>query len=191
MMEVVYSGYTLFFGSPCDFRRSERFFNYAQGQALIDGRQNGWMPFDLFLRPEYAAKAEYLRQCGRYRVAAKKYLTYGRLLQPIEPLKPVPTFREEGFGERPTHAGTVPEAEGRLWQSEDGRLGIFLANYTDQVVPFLYRLDPASFGLKAASYSLTEITPDGAAAIATQSGTIERTEQLGARRITLIEISAR
>jgi hypothetical protein len=95
------------------------------------------------------------------------------------------------LGGRPSHPGTVPSAEGRLWQAEDGRLGIFLANYTDQVVPFSYRLDPTEFGLKDARYSLTEITPNGTTAIGTSSGVIERTEQLGARRIMAIEISAR
>ncbi len=147
MMEVVYSGYTLFFGSPCDYKKSDGFFNFAQGQALIDGRQNGWMDFGL-MKPEYARKAEYLRQCGRVRVAANKYLTYGQLLGPVEPVKPVATFTEDGFGWNSPHNGAVPAAEARLWRAEDGRLALFFANYTDQPVPFGYRIEPARFGLQ-------------------------------------------
>lgn len=147
MMEVVYSGYTLFFGSPCDYTKSERFFNYAQGQALIDGRQNGWIGFGVF-KPEHQRKAEYFRECGRMRVKGAKYLTYGRLLGPVEPLKPVATFTEEGFGWNRPRRGMVPAAEARLWLAEDGRLAIFFANYTDETVPFSYRIDPARFGLK-------------------------------------------
>ncbi|MGD0498046.1 MAG: DUF6259 domain-containing protein [Bryobacteraceae bacterium] len=190
LMEVVYSGYTLFFDTPTG-RGSDRLFHFGLGQGLIDGRQNSGS-LDVILRPENAARAAYLRQCVRYRVATKKYLTFGRLLEPIDPVKPVPTFTEQGFGQGTSqHEGTVPSAEGRLWQAEDGRLGIFLVNYTDQVVPFSYRIDPAKFGLKGARYSLAEIGPDGSAPIGDSSGVIERTEQLGAGRIMVIEISAR
>ena len=168
MMQVVYSGYTIFFGSPCDYTKSERFFNFAQGQALIDGRQNGWMSFGLF-KPEHRRKAEYLRECGRQRVAGARYLTFGRLLGPVEPAKPVPTFSEDGFGWNRPHRGTVPAAEARLWQSEDGRLGIFFANYVDETVAFPYRIDPARFGLNRR--------------------VIEGAETLAPRQIKLVEVT--
>ncbi len=84
MMETVYSGYAIFFGSPCDISKSDRFFCYAQGQALMDGRENGWMGLKLF-KPENSNKVDFLRQCGRYRIATKPYLVYGRLLGPVEP----------------------------------------------------------------------------------------------------------
>ena len=190
LMPVVYSGYTIFFGSPVDYAKSDRYFNYSQGQALLDGRQNGWINFGLF-RPEHAAKAGYFRQCGQYRVAARKFLTYGRLLQPIEPLRAIPTFTEEGVGwqARDKHTGAMPSAEGRLWQSEDGHLGVLLANYVDTETPFAYRIDPARFGLKGGRYQLTEVTPEGAQPIGTVSGVIERTEKLGPRKIKVIEVA--
>ena len=87
LMEMVYSGYTIFFASPCDITKSDRFFCYAQGQAWMDGRQNGWMSLDLFFKPENHLKADYLRACGRLRVATKPFLVYGRLLGPVEPLE--------------------------------------------------------------------------------------------------------
>ncbi len=190
LMEVVYSGYTLFFGSPCDYAgRSNRFFNWAQGQALIDGRQNGWMTFGLF-EPAHVAKAEYFRQCGRYRIAAKKFLTYGQLLGPVEPLKTVPTFSEEGFGWQQKHRGTVAGAAGRLWRAEDGHLGVFLANYLEEAVAFSYRIDPAEFGLEGGAYVLTELTPEGSTAVARVKGPVERQEALGPRQIKVIEIAA-
>ncbi len=191
LMQIVYSGYTIFFGSRCDYERSNRYFNYAQGQALIDGRQNGWMNFGLF-KPKHSKKVDYLRQCGRYRVAAKKFLTYGRLLKPIEPTKSVPTFSEDGFGwgmYEKSRVATVPGAEARLWQSEDGHLGIFLANYIDKEISFSYSIDPSKYGLKAGSYQLTEITPQGSVPIIEVSGTFERTETLGPRKIKVIEIA--
>ena len=187
MMEVVYAGYSLFFGSPCDYKRSNRFFNFAQGQAFIDGRQNGWMDFGLFA-PQHSEKVDYFKQCGEYRVAALKFLTYGRLWGPVRPANSIPTFKDDGFGWRTKHVGTVPCAEGRLWQSEDGHLGVVMANYVNEELPFAYSIDPADYGLKAGSYRLREITPDGTIPIESVSGTIERTENLGPRKIKVIEI---
>ena len=58
LQEVVYSGYTLFYGSVCDFRKSNQLFNFAVGQGFIDGKQVGWMDFDLFRRPQFSAKVD-------------------------------------------------------------------------------------------------------------------------------------
>jgi hypothetical protein len=190
MMEMVYSGYTIFFGSPCDYNQNARLFRFAQGQALIDGRQNGWMSFALF-KPEHAEKAGYLRQCARYRVAAKRYLTYGRLIQPIESSTAVPQFSDDQFGWNTKHRGTAPLAEGRLWQAEDGKLGVLLANYSDQEIPFTWRVDPAKYGMKGGTYKLVELTPEGSRASDTLTGAIERTEKLGARQLRVIEIAPR
>lgn len=190
LMQMVYSGYTLFFGSRCDYKKSDRFFNYAQGQAFIDGRQNGWMDFGLF-KPKYSRKVEYLRRCGQYRVAAKKFLTYGRLLQPIEPTNSVPTFSDDSFGwgmYEKSRMASVPSAEARLWQSEDNHLGLFLVNYIDKEVLFSYTLDPTKYNLKAGSYRLIELTPQGMVPMVEVSGMLKRTETLGPREIKVIEI---
>jgi hypothetical protein len=156
LMQLVYSGYTLFFGSPCDYRQSDRFFRYAQGQGLIDGRQNGWMDLKLFA-PEYTAKVNFLKACVRLRAAQGKYLTYGRMLEPVYPLDAVPTFEEGIFGWKHNERGSVPLAEARLWQAENGSLAVFFANYGDQRVPFRYRIDPASFGAKGSVINKTEM----------------------------------
>jgi hypothetical protein len=156
LMETVYSGYTLFFGSPCDYGRSDRFFRYAQGQAMIDGRQNGWMDSKLF-DGTHEAKVSYIKQCARTHAAYPQYLTYGRLLQPLQPLDTLPVFSESIFGWKHDEQGTVPVAEARLWQAEDGRLAIFFANYSDDRVPFRYRVNPSLFGGKAGPIERTEV----------------------------------
>ena len=48
MLQVVYSGYTLFYASRCDYRSTNLLFNFCVGQGFIDGKQIGWMDFDLF-----------------------------------------------------------------------------------------------------------------------------------------------
>jgi hypothetical protein len=156
LMQVVYSGYTLFFGSPCDYKQSDRFFRYAQGQALIDGRQNGWMNLRLF-EPGHEAKVNYLRLCAQTRARYGNYLTYGRLLEPVEPLDPVPRFTEDVFGWNQKYRGSAPVAEGRLWQAEDGALAVFLANYGDEAVRFRFRVDPAQLGAKGAAVERVEV----------------------------------
>ncbi len=189
LMQVVYSGYTLLFGSPVDFTQSERLFNYAQGQAFLDGKQIGWMGLNLF-EPAHQRKAEYFRECARYRAAARKFVTEGRLLEPLDPLQPVPVFTDDHFGWFRKHRGTAPLAEGRLWKAEDGRLAILLANYGEEPAPFAWRVDPARYGLKAARYRLSLVTPDGRTDLGVSPGPLERAETLGPRALKVIEVEA-
>jgi hypothetical protein len=196
LMEVVYSGYTIFFGTPVNLARSDRFFRFWQGRGFIDGRQLGFMGLDLF-KPENSSKAEYLRKCAHYRVATKQYLQYGRMLEPIQPENSVPTFTEDGFGHDSSwqndpghyHKGTAPAAEGRLWQAENGHLAVFLANYTDAPVEYKYGVDPAKFGLKGMRFELNELSPEGAVPLPTVTGTVQRTESLGPKKLKVIEIT--
>ncbi|MCE5308574.1 MAG: DUF6259 domain-containing protein [Acidobacteriales bacterium] len=190
LMQVVYSGYTLLLGSPVDFTKSEQLFNFAEGQAFLDGRQIGWMGLGLF-QPEHRRKAEYFRECARYRVAAKKYVTYGRLLTPVRPVNQVPTFTDDNFGWWRKHRGKAPLAEGRLWQAEDGKLAVLLANYSDQEIPFTWRVDPARYGVKGGAYTLTSLAPEGTAALGAATGVIERTEKLAPRQLRVVEIAGR
>jgi len=191
MLQLVYSGYTLFFGSPCDYTKSERFFVFAQGRALLNGRQNGWMDLGLF-QAQHRSKVAYLKRCGQYRVATSKFLTLGRLWGPIEPSNHVPGFQlaDLGWGMYESmRTAQVPKAEARLWQAEDGSLGVFMANYVDEEVPYAYTIDPEKYGLHAERYHLTKIGPDGAASLGTVTGAIKRKEVLGPRMIRVIEIS--
>ena len=196
LMNVIYSGYTIFFGSPINLARSERLFHYWQGRCLIDGRQLGFMGLDLF-KPENSSKAEYLRECARYRIATRQYVQYGRMLGPIEPENAVPVFTEEGLGHDSSwqnnpslyHKGKAPAAEARLWQAENGHLAVFLANYVDQATDFKYSLDPAKYGLKGTRFELKEIGPQATGSHTTITGKIQRTESLAPRQIKVIEIT--
>jgi hypothetical protein len=140
LMQVVYSGYTLWFGSPVDYTQSDDLFRFAQGQALIDGRQNGWMNLRLFDPSKYESKTTFLKECVKTRAAFGRYLTYGQLVEPVAPLDPLPTFTSDVFGWNKKHRGSAPVAEGRLWRAEDGARAVFFANYTDARVEFRYRV---------------------------------------------------
>ena len=187
MLQVVYSGYTLFYASRCDYRKSDRLFNFCVGQGFIDGKQIGWMDFDLF-RPQYSNKVDYMRNCARYRMATKKYLTFGRLWEPVYPDNELPFFEEE-FNGGGAHTGKAPVAEARLWQAEDGNIAIFIANYVDKQVEFSYSLDPAKYGLDAGNFQVSEITPEGNHIIAESGKSISRTEILEPNKVKVIEFT--
>jgi hypothetical protein len=188
LQEVVYSGYTLFYGTVCDFRKSNQLFNFAVGQGFIDGKQVGWMDFDLFRRPQFSAKVDFLRQCAQLRMVTRKFHTFGRLWEPITPANTIPTFEEE-FQDGGIHKGKVPSVEARLWQAEDGHLAIFIANYTDKEIPFSYIIDPAKYGLTADRYEMTEITPEKIIPITRFGRQINRTEIMQPDKVKVIEIA--
>jgi hypothetical protein len=187
MLQVVYSGYTLFYASRCDFRKSNLLFNFSVGQGFIDGRQIGWMDFDLF-RPQYREKVEYIKNCAKYRMITKKYLVFGRLWEPILPENTIPYFEEE-FKGGGTHTGTAPAAEARLWQAEDGNIAIFIANYINDDVTFSYTINPEKYGLDATSYQIAEISPEGNNPIAKTGRIISRTEILGPNKLKVVEFT--
>jgi len=187
MLQIVYSGYTLFYASRCDFRKSDLLFNFSIGQGFIDGRQIGWMDFDLF-RPQYSKKIEYMKNCAKYRMVTRKYLVFGRLWEPVYPDNEVPFFEEEFLGGG-RHTGHVPGAEARLWQAEDGSIALFMANYVDREILFSYTIDPEKYGLKASTYQVTKITPEGNYPLSKTGGIISRTEILGPNKVKVIEFN--
>jgi len=190
LMQMVYSGYTLFFGSACDYTGSDNFFRYAQGRAFIDGRQNGWMDLGLF-KPEYKQKVDYLKQCGKYRLNTLKYLVYGQLLDPVIPTEEIATFRDNGFGwgrYEKQRSAEVPCAEARLWRSEEGALAIFFANYVDREISFPYTIDPADYGLPRGKWEINELGGKSSKNRGEFTGNLDRTEILGPGMIKVIEL---
>jgi hypothetical protein len=187
LQQVVYSGYTLFYASRCNYKKSNRFFNFAVGQGFIDGRQIGWMDFDLF-RPQYKEKVAYMRSCARYRMVTQKYLTFGRLWEPVYPQNEIPYFEEEFYGGG-LHKGKAPAAEARLWQAEDGCIAVFMANYVNEEVSFSYKLDLGRYGPDAEAFRVTEITPEGNITVGESSASISRTEKLAPNNVKVIEFA--
>ena len=189
-MQMVYSGYTLFFGSPCDYTKSDNYFRYAQGQAFIDGRQNGWMDLGLF-KPEYKDKVDFLKQCGKMRVATIKYLVYGQLLDPVLPENQIETFVDDSFGwgmYEAERSATMAGAEARLWKSEEGTLAVLFTNYIDKAIEFDYRVNPADYGLSEEGWQIKEIKAESVKDIGEFTGTLDRTEILPPGGIKIIEL---
>jgi hypothetical protein len=176
MITAVYSGYSLYIGSPAAFEHGDRAWIAVQGQAFLWGAQNGWMGLELFA-PENINKREYFRRIGQYRVALKAYLTYGELLGPIKPAGTVSTFREiwpRSYGNPlqrinisgdEENQGTLafdknetsddvdapivelPSLDGAIWKSEAGTLCLLLVNFLEEENAFELELDLSAYGV--------------------------------------------
>lgn len=190
MLESVYSGYTLYFGTPADLNKNtDRGWIMHQGRSFIWGCQNGWMGFELF-KPEYAKRASYLKEIGKYRVATKKFLTYGELVDVIGHSETVTEKWNAWFTES---TATLPVIQGAIWKAEDGSLGVFVVNYLEKEGVINLNIDPANYGLvsKSGKYTIARIRPDGNRVESVRSvGTINRTVKLGSWGISVFEIKA-
>jgi hypothetical protein len=191
MITAVYSGYSIYFGSPAWFEHGDRAWIMAQGRAFIWGSQNGWMGFELF-EPQHAKKAAYLKSVGKYRVAAKKFLTFGELVDVVEPTNHIETVTETwpDHGNNPRRA-TLPSIQGSVWKAEDGTLGIFLVNYLESDNTIEFAIDPDRYGLDAVSgrFTITRVSPEGSQIEApVPREVIKRTEKLGPWEIRVLEV---
>jgi len=191
MITAVYSGDSIYFSSPAWFEHGDRAWIMAQGRAFLWGIQNGWMGFELF-NPEHAKKAAYLKKVGKYRIAGKKFLTFGELVDLVNPTSDIGTITEPwpDHGNNPRNA-TLPGIQGAVWKAEDGTLGIFLTNYLEKDNTIEFTIDPARYGVAApsAKFAITQLAPEGNHSEGTvTSPIIRRTETLGPYQIRLLEI---
>ncbi len=193
MMAAVYSGYSLHFASPAWLDAGDRAFVAAQGRAFLWGCQNGWMGFELFDNPLHREKLEYLKKIGKYRTASHRFLTYGELMDMIEPSRPVNTITETWR----THAGehktaTLPSVMGTIWKSNDGALGVFICNFLNEPSTYAYELNTAQYGLTAEGgdqLRIRRITPEEKTVIGyAVTNRLARIEHLGPREILALEV---
>ena len=191
MMSAVYSGYTLYFSSPHFLDTGDRSFMMCQGRDFIWGCQNGWMGFDL-LKPEHNAKAEYLKRIGQYRIAGKKFLTYGELVGIVNPENHIPNVTEIWKDQRGTpRNATLCGALGTIWKSQDGHLGIFMVNFLDSESSLVHTIDPLEYGIESGNgFEIKRVFPGGEySETRVTGGKIIRTDRLQPREIRIVEIS--
>ena len=173
LMTAVYSGYTLYFSSPHPTNHGLRSFVMAQARDFIWGCQLGWMspgmPDDF---------KEYFRMLGKLRVQTREFLTYGELVGELRPVS-ADVMNAGSCTELPEaialdtvtavwpwwgqiKTGTLPAVMSTVWRAENGDLGLFIVNLSEQKRAFTYAYDPARFGLDAEELTYTQITVDGA-----------------------------
>jgi hypothetical protein len=159
MMEMVYSGYTLYFGSRADALPDE-IFNMVEGRAFLWGHQNGWMsPY--YLKEGHEKKAEFMKKVGKYRRATRCFLTYGEMLELIKPTNNIPVIQ----GDYKNINGSrqkieYPAVMGSVWKSEDGRIGVYLANFEEKENNIQFVLDLNEYS-NADKYKVWKVDEDG------------------------------
>lgn len=188
MLGAVYSGYTIYFGTPASLNgNTVRGWNMFQGRSFLWGVQNGRMGPDL-LSPQHAEKAAFLKNIGKYRVAGKKFLTFGEFVDVLSHSETVTENWDAGLSKT---TAVLPVIQGSLWKAEDGSLGVFLVNYLAEERTIDLNIDPRKYGIGTASskYKITRISPDGNKAEPKKHmGTIKRTEKLGPSAISVFEV---
>jgi hypothetical protein len=197
MMTAVDSGYSIYFSSPAWFEHGDRAWIMVQGRDFIWGCQNGWMsPSQLFM-PEHENKAAYLKKIGLYRITCKDYLTYGELMDLVEPINSIETVTElwPDHQNNPRYA-TLPSIQGAIWKSEHNSLAIFLVNYLQKDNIIELNIDPLKYGLitnnkkPSQSYKMSYIRPEGTSPIGrVPAGIIRIKENLGPWDIRVLEIT--
>jgi len=192
LMPAVYSGYAMYVASPTGPHYSEPAFVAAQARAFTWGCQNGWMAPDLHRQEGQQGKAAYLKRIAQYHYAARKYFTYGELLNLLPPSAPVPTTTVTWYDytqqEEPT---TLPCVLAALWRAEDGSLAIILCNITDEPADYPFQLDAPACGLPSeGTYHIAQLNPAGVTnTFRLPAGVLSRTEHLDPREIKVLIIS--
>jgi hypothetical protein len=190
LITAVYGGYSLYFGSPHPTNCGLMSFVMVQARDFIWGAQLGWMAPAM---PE--PFKEYLRTLVRLRVQARKFLTYGELVGELTPVvEPAGAGDPASLLANPVSVpsvsavwpfwgqpklGTLPAVLSSIWRAEDGELGLFIANVSEEPRAFHFAFDPAAYGVKGAELIYTPITPAGLGEPVRASGGVQaRSENL-------------
>ena len=118
----------------------------------------------------------------------KKFVVYGRVMRPPAFSSEVPLLKYGRDG------GEFPALMSGVFLSEDGELGIFVANASGDELAFKAGLDLARHGLDAdAVVDLERIAPDGAAEqiLAAARSPVPLEATLAARDIAMFRIAAK
>jgi hypothetical protein len=190
LLPAVYSGYTIYFTSPQDAGDDLNAFAMAQGRDFLWGCQLGWNG-DWLLRPEHQAKLAFELELCRMRLTGREFMVFGELLDEIRPHAPVANLTTV-WNRSSRHPATLPTTQGTLWRAGDGRLAVFLVNYSDQPAEVAYELQPAAWGMASSAGWLVErLTPQGSAPWQRVEGaTLRREEVMGGHEVRALVITA-
>ena len=164
MTTAVYSGYTLYFASNHAFSFGDESYCLCQARDFTWGSQLGWDGVDI-LKPEHAAKLEFLSRLARLRAKTREFLVYGELLEVLQPQNDAPGIPDiEGKWNTPSGDAPVKlkAVQAALWRNPEGALGVIAANADTKAHSFTFALDPARYGISESQrWSITTLEPEG------------------------------
>jgi len=195
MLQMVYSDYTNYVGGRVSNIPpiSDKAFIMAEARFFIWGFQNGWMnPW--FMKPKHEKKADYFKKIGKYRVAARKFVTYGELMDLIKPINKIPTVTDIWVNHnRKVKKATIPSVLGAIWKAEDGSLGILLVNVDDneREIEYIVDINKYETNIKPDTrFVIKKITPEKIVIIGKSNNTkIKRNDKIKPQEILVLEIT--
>ncbi|HEY3265400.1 MAG TPA: DUF6259 domain-containing protein [Armatimonadota bacterium] len=164
MYPLVYSGRAVTFGFlyiPAPEKINSLAFKSKMARAFLWGSQPGWLDAGRVMAPDATEGAEMLRSVARTRRHARRFLVYGSLLGELTPGGDNPRLSavsEGSFGG--TYQLDIDAVIGAAWKSEDGALGVALANLDNVSHTVTVTLPLAEAGISG-SFTLEAFGPEG------------------------------
>eukprot|EP01114_Cavostelium_apophysatum_P014143 TRINITY_DN3588_c0_g1_i1.p1 TRINITY_DN3588_c0_g1~~TRINITY_DN3588_c0_g1_i1.p1 ORF type:complete len:789 (+),score=123.39 TRINITY_DN3588_c0_g1_i1:40-2367(+) len=164
MFSAVYGGYTVPFGRV--FYQQDlmdpNWFTLKISQMFVLGVQLGWIAlggsyglYDQLVQPQYAPQVEFVQKLIQYRLLAREYLIYGKLMRDF-PIAHESTYQVD-FS---CQYSTLPRA---VWNNLDGTTAAILVT---NPLPYPQNLQAsmtfADYGLtNTNTYTVNRVTPGG------------------------------
>lgn len=192
-LAAVYSGYTIYFSSLVDRKTDVNSFFMRQARDMLWGSQPGWTR-EYILEEEFREHAKLLNMLCLYRLALKRFLIYGELMDEIRPLNEIPTIQGHWYSRRTKRFLTLdwPGVMGVVWKAPDDSLLALMANYSSEPQQFEYKLSLTKYAGVTDSttpWTVFSVTPSGRTPLEHVTGDwIKREELLPPRGIRAIVI---
>ncbi|MBI4244308.1 MAG: hypothetical protein HY606_09490 [Planctomycetes bacterium] len=163
-------------------------FSLLAGQSFVWGDQLGWVFPSMSI--EQPKAANYLKNLGKARHSARKFLLYGQMLTPPRLDKELPTISFEWWANSPT--ATSPAVLYSAWKSPDGAIGLVFTNISESSQTISYSLNLKDYGLPGGNkYIVNRVGEDGELTVLSdyQSSDISRSESLEPYSALVLEMS--
>jgi len=182
MYPSVYHDYAMTYGTVQTMDQSFAEAYYL-GEALVFTGGSQPMICGYFAKhvgtDEFGDYVEYLERLVRVRKRARKFLTYGRWLPPVQMEAETVEVQWSDDG-RPK---TVPAVITTSWGADDGSVGIVMVNHTGEDRSIRYQFQGERTGLSGGTFTLAELTAEGEKALASElPADFAREEAIGPRR---------
>ena len=191
LLPAIYSGYTLYYASPQVPKDTLDAFAMMQGRDFTFGCQLGWNR-QWLLDKEQRPKFDFMLTASKLRVAAKKFMVFGQLVDEVRPLKKVPPITITWNRRRP-YTLTLPSAQGTIWRSRTGdEMAVAMFNGCGEKRELNYSIEPGKWlSKKSENWIIKRLKTTGGAIsdAKVQGSKIIRKEILAPYEVRIITIS--
>ena len=171
------------------------FVEGAQMGRLNIGTMRGVLSFDNPQHKDMLAFLGRLVACYKQPVM-KKFLCYGQLMRPVRFLSPQPmpvVSAKANWGRYVGQPVELPALLSGVFRSQDGDLGVFIVNASDNPAAFRFELTPERYPLSPSkSYRVSVLNESGEAVRreTPSKGKVEFNSEIGARDVVFEQIQA-